>query len=206
MVQTHIRYPRASRPSLYPSTSVGEPAGAATTTRRSQMMSICRRPAAVPTMLSSLTYSKIRCALGLPLRGGRYGPARSRAGRKIPRRTRTRGTSRSLRSPMRRNSPFEGAYLFSTQLGAGLCTNCTAFVGKRTDRDACRRGSCHRRSLTVQPDCSHAAGAVRDRAKMTSGAHLEFHIREQMGPRRVPIVLILQAGTSHRLAFDKAFE
>ena len=105
------------------------------------------------------------------------GPARSRAGRKIPRLTRIRGTSRSPRSAVRRNSPFEGAYLFSTQLGAGLCTNCTTSVGKRTDRDACRRRSCHRRSLTVQPDCFDAAGAVRDRAKMTSGAHLEFHTR-----------------------------
>ena len=83
MVRTHIRYPRASRPSLYPSTSLGEPYGAATTTCHSQMMSICRRAAAVPTMLSSLTYSKTRCALGLlagrstsaqlaPERGGKF--------------------------------------------------------------------------------------------------------------------------------------
>ena len=65
--------------------------------------------------------------------------------------------------------------------------NCTAPVGKRTDRDAPRRGSCYRRSLTVQPDSLHAAGAIRDRAKLTSGAHLEFHTREQMDPRRVPL-------------------
>jgi hypothetical protein len=80
------------------------------------------------------------------------GPARSRAGRKIPRRTRTR--TRSPRSAMRRNSPFEGA-----QLGASPCTNCTALWGNG----------------------------------------------------RIEMLLVAaaatgEAGTSHRLAFDKALE
>ena len=57
--------------------------------------------------------------------------------------------SRSPRSAMRRNSPFEGTHLFSTWLDAGLRTNSAAAMEKWTDRDDPRRGGNHGWSRTV---------------------------------------------------------